>query len=204
MTDFAVIQAVSAELRRQIIDVLGTTPDADFGIEGDEDRIALESPGSTLAAGTVASLYLYHVEIDGHLRNQRPLPDRSADDLFRKPPLPLRLRFLFTPVGDEEATNLFLLGRVLQHFHDSPAFSTLDGTAVGDSHGGASSRLKVRIDLLPMAELTQLWSAFTTPFRLSISLLVEVVAIDSARLPVRLPRTEEVAVGYGQSGRRQK
>jgi Pvc16 N-terminal domain len=201
MSDFSVVQAVSGELRRQIVTVLDSTPDSDFGIDGNIDRIVLESPATTMPDNTVASLFLHHLEIDGHLRNQRMLPDRAESDLFRKPPLPLRLRFLFTPMGEEEETNLLLLGRVIQHFHDSPVFDTVLGTPVGNSHGGAPARLKVRIETPPLGELTNLWSAFSTPLRLSVTLAVEIVAVESGRAPVQMPRAAELIAGYGQKPR---
>lgn len=202
MSEFSVIQAVGGELRRQIVEILDTTPDSDFGLDGDPDRVALESPGATLASGTVASLYLYHLDIDGHLRNQSPLPSRDEPDRFRRPPLPLKLRFLFTPVNDDEETNLLVLGRVIQHFHDSPTFDAVLGRALGDSFGGAPATLRVRIEMLPLADLTQLWSALSTSFRLSVTLMVDIVAIDSGRVPMQTVRIGELVAGFGQSGRR--
>jgi Pvc16 N-terminal domain len=201
MAEFSIVQAISGELRRQIVTILDATPDSDFGIDGDIRRLVLESPAATVADDTVASLFLHHIEIDGHLRNQRLLPDRATADLFRKPPLPLRLRFLFTPLGEEEATNLLLLGRVIQHFHDSPVFDTLDGLPVGDSHGAAPARLRVRIETPPLAELTQLWSALSTTLRLSVTLAIEIAAVDSGRAPVQMPRATEMVAGYGLTGR---
>ena len=91
MSNFSVIHDVTLELRRQIFEALATTPDTDFGITS-IDSLTLGSPGETLDNLTVASLFLYHLEIDAHLRNQRLLPDAGRDDRFHRPPLPLRLR----------------------------------------------------------------------------------------------------------------
>ncbi len=147
MSDFAVIQAISVELRRQIIVALDETPDNDFGVDGNVDKVIFDSPAAAVEGQPLASLYLYHIGIDGHLRNQRPLPDATADDLFRRPPLPLRLRYLFTPL-DAEDTNQLLIGRVMQHFYDRPGFETLSGEPLGDSHGGAPARILVRFEML--------------------------------------------------------
>ncbi len=196
MSNFSVIHDVSIELRRQIFEALAVTPDTDFGVTS-IDRLTLMSPGEILDNNTVASLFLYHLEIDAHLRNQRPLPDASRDDRFHRPPLPLRLRYIFTPVGDE-ATNQLLLGRVLQHFHDFPSFVSLNGTPIGNSRGGASSELRVVPDLLPVEQLTQLWNAFSVPYRTAISLLVEVIAVDSGLPPEQRRRVEDLLPGIGQ------
>ncbi|MGD9749796.1 MAG: Pvc16 family protein [Acidimicrobiia bacterium] len=196
MSDFSIVQAVSLELRRQIVSTLETTPDNDFGIDGTLERIALESPATTLGDSVLASLYLYHLSIDEHLRNQRLLPDTSADDLFRRPPLPLRLRYLFTPVDDDETTNHLLIGRVAQHFHDRPGFDSLSTEPLGDSFGGAPPRILVRLEMLEIDQLTQLWSALASTWRLTLPLLIETAAIDSAQPPRQVRRVTQSAAGY--------
>ncbi len=201
MSNFSIIQDVSLELRRHIVEVLEMTSDTNFNINGDVDKISLLSPGETLENSVIASLYLYHLDIDKHLRNQRPLPDPNADDLFHRPPIPLQLRYLFTPVDDSEATNQLLLGRVIQHFHDFPNLATIAGTPIGDSFGGASPELRVRPDMLSLEQLAQMWNAFSAPFRVSLSLLVEVVAIDSGRPPMQVRRIDQLVPAVGQMGR---
>jgi len=196
MSNFSIIHDVSIELRQQIFDALAATPDTDFGVSSVE-RVTLMSPGETLDNNIVASLFLYHVDIDTHLRNQRPLPDARRDDRFHRPPLPLALRYIFTPVGDE-AQNQLLIGRVLQHFYDFPSFSTVAGVPIGNSRGGAATELRVAPDLLPVEQLTQIWNAFSTPYRTAISFLVDVVAIDSGLPPLQRRRVEELLPTVGQ------
>ena len=201
MPGFGVIQNISVELRQQIFDALESTPDTDFNLGESVDRISLQSP-SEMTGGDgnspIASLYLYHIEIDKHLRNQPPLPDRARDDEYRKPPLPLKLRYLFTPEADEETYNQLLLGRVLQHFHDFPDFSTVSGQLIGDAIGGASPEIRVKPDLLSIEQLSQLWSAFSEPYRIALSLVVEVVAVDSGQPPHRRRRVGEFITGIGE------
>jgi hypothetical protein len=201
MSSFSIVHDTSLELRRQVFEALRTTVDVDFALGDDLDRITLQPPGDTLDDSAIASLYLYHVDLNQHLRNQPPLPDRAADDLFRRPPLPLQLRYLFTPVDADDLTNQLLLGRLLQHFHDFPSFATLSGEPIGDSHGGASRELRVRPDLLSIEQLAQLWNALSTPYRVAVSLMVEVLAVDSAQPPARRPRTEALVTVIGRGGR---
>ncbi len=198
MAGFGVIRDISRELRGQVFAALEATPDVDFALDGVLARLSLQPPADGLDASVIASLYLYHVEVDKHLRNQRRLPDRTAEDLFRNPPLPLQLRYLFTPVSEDEETNQLLLGRIIQHFHDYPTVALLEGTPLGDSHGGASPALRVRPDLLTLEQLSQIWNAFSRPYRVAVSLLVEVVAIDSGLPPVRGTRVVEMASATGK------
>lgn len=199
MAGFGIIRDLSRELRRQIFDALEATPDVDFSLDGVISRLSLSRPVGSLDSAVVASLYLYHFEVNRHLRNQRPLPDDTDADQFRKPPLPLQLRYLFTPVTDDEETNQLLIGRVMQHFHDAPSVAVLEGSPLGDSFGGASPSLRIRPDLLSLEQLSQLWNAFSEPYRVAISLLVEVVAIDSGRPPTHTGRVEELLAGTGQT-----
>lgn len=199
MASFALLQDVSAELRRQIFDALEATPDTDFGLQGSIDRITLQSPGATLPSNVVASLYLYHLEIDPNLRNQPYLPDRASADLFRRPPLPLQLRYLFTPIDSDEALNQLLLGRVLQHFHDFPSFADAAGTPIGDAFGSASPEVRVKPDLLSLEQLSQMWNAFSQPYRVALSLLVEVVALDSGQPPRRRGRVGDLLSVTGKA-----
>lgn len=198
MAGFGIISDLSVELRRQIFEALQATPDTDFGLAGSIDRITLGSPGQDFESGTAASLYLYHVEINQHRRNQLPLPDRARSDSFRKPPLPLELRYLFTPLADDETINQLLLGRVLQHFHDFPSFDSVSGAVIGDAFGGGSPELRVKPDLLSLEQLAQMWNAFSTPYRIALGLLVEVVAVDSALPAERRPRVDSMLLAAGK------
>ncbi|MGV8937569.1 MAG: DUF4255 domain-containing protein [Allorhizobium sp.] len=174
----------------------------DFDLGAGVEKISLVSPGEKISDDTIASLYLYHLDIDKFQRNQKLLADPVSERAFRRPPLPLQLRYLFTPVGDDEPTNHLVLGRVMQHFHDNPVFSTLSGVPVGNSFGGASREIRVRPDMLSLEQLTQMWSAFSSPYRAAVSFLVEVVAIDSGQPPVEIVRSGEVIPATGLMGRR--
>lgn len=197
MSSFAIVQETSLELRHQIFEALDTTPDTNFGLNGDIDRIQVAPPGDDLPNGTLAALFLYHIDIDRHLRNQRSLPDRSDAALQRRSPLPLQLRYLFIPVDADETMNHLVLGRVLQHFYDNPMVTSLQGTALDDNFGGASPALRVKPDMLSVEQLSQIWNALSTPYRLSAGLLVEVAAVDSGEPARHAPRVEELLVATG-------
>lgn len=200
MSSFSIIQDTGLELRRRIVAALDATPDTDFGLTGNLDRIRIAPPNGDLPSGTLASLFLYHLDIDRHLRNQRPLPDRESASIQHKPPLPLLFRFIFTPVDDADTVNHLILGRVLQYFHDNPFVATIAGQPLDDSFGGAAPVLRVKPDMLTVEQLTQLWNALSTPFRLSVSFLVDIAAVDSADPPRHAPRVDELLAATGIAG----
>jgi hypothetical protein len=197
MARFTVIGDVTLELRRQIYTALKTATDVSFNLPSETQAIFIGPPDSDeIDSQAIAALYLYHVVPSKHLRNQRPLPDPANPGRFRRPPLPLELRYLLVPHVESEVGHQHL-GRIIQHFHDEGSFNTLSGAPIGDSFGGASERLRISIDPLSMDQLAHFWGAIPTPFRLSLGLLVEVVAIDSAAPPDALPRVDEMFVVTG-------
>lgn len=196
MPDFQIIQSISDELRRQIVTTLDTVPGASFGLAGDIDRISLQPPDQPMGTDIVASLYLYHIDIDGHLRNQPAIPDRTAGDLWHQPPLPLRLHYLLTPFGDEDATNQVIAALVIQHLHDNPTFDTVGEQVLDDENGAAPLSLRARFAPLTPEAKTQLWSAFNTALRLSLTLVVEIVGLASGRAPRSVPRIGQTGTTY--------
>jgi hypothetical protein len=197
MSGFNVIHDVSNELKQQVFIALQNTPGTSFALSAGADSITLEAPQDNLADQIVLSLFLYHIDIDKHLRNQRALPDRTRDDQFRKPPLPLQLRFLVTPMDPVAETNHSLLGRIIQHFHDTPVITALGTSPLTDSFGGASAELRVKPDMLSLEQLSQIWNALSTPYRLSVAFLVDIVAIDSGRAPQQIGRVDEMSTASG-------
>lgn len=197
MSGFNIIHDVSIELRSQLFGALQATPGSDFSLTSAAASITLDPPQDDLASTVRASLFLYHIERDKHLLGQRPLPHRTRDDLFYNPPLPLQLRFMFTPLAGSEEDNLSIVGRVLQHVHDTPNITSLRGIPMDDSRGAASAVLRMRPDFLSLEQLTQMWNALSQPYRLSVAFLVEIVAIDSGLPARRAGRVRELTQGIG-------
>ena len=71
---------------------------------------------------------------------------------------------------------------------------------MGDSLGAAAPELRVRHDVMAIDQLTNIWSAFSQPFRLSIAFEVEVVAVDGGLPPRIAPRVEEMVRAVGKVG----
>lgn len=177
MPSFSVLLDISQELQAQVIAALESVSDAD--LSASTSTILLSPPSGDLPDAAAAILYLYHIAIDPYLRNQRLLADAVDPSLFIRPPLPLQLRFLFVPLTKKEDTNQLMLGRVIQHFHDQPTFRPTPGSALATNRGGVPEMIRVRPDFMGFEPLSQLWTAFSRPFRLSAGFLVDIAAVDS-------------------------
>lgn len=196
MPRFSVLHDISRALQSQIIGALGSAPDVSF--DADDTTIVLQPPSEGLGTDVQAALYLYHIAIDPHLRNQQRLPDGADPSLFIRPPLPLQLRYLFVPLGEVEADNQLLLGRVLQHFHDAPTFRPAPGSPLAVNRGGVPETLRVRVEFAGFEALSQLWSALSRPFRLSAGFMVDIAALDSAAGSQAIPRVAQTATTTGR------
>lgn len=195
MSSYTIIHDITLELRRRIHAALLSAPDADLGMTTPETDITLSLPTNDMAGSPRLSLYMYYVEPDGTLRNQRLLEVSATDQRF--PPLALQLHYLITPLADEEDQNHLILGRVLQHFHDAPFVDSLNGGPLDDSFGGNSNQVRIHLESLTMEQLSQIWGALNTDYRISVGYTVRVVTVDSDRGPVQAKRVREAYTVVG-------
>jgi hypothetical protein len=140
------------------------------------------------------------VEPDGHLRNQPHLPVGNTG--LRFPPLALQLRYLITPLDDEEDQNHLMLGRILQYFHDQPFLDSLNNTPLDNSFGGNSDQMRIALEPLSVEAMSQIWSALNSDYRLSIAYLVRIVAIDSGQgvIDARRVQDKQTVIGIKVRG----
>jgi hypothetical protein len=142
------------------------------------------------------SLWLYRVTRDEDRLND-PM-ERITPSLFREPPLPLRLHYLFTPVVDASTANNAeieqrVLGKVLQSLYGHPLFR---GTELSSDFSGTDTELRVRLEPMSVEDATRIWNALEQPYQLSISYEVTLVKIDSEIFESNTPVTE-VIPDYG-------
>lgn len=180
MSNYTILHDTSLELRRRIHAALAAAADADFNLSTPEADITLSPPGVEVQSDPLLSLYLYHIETSGDLRNQPRLP--AGDNGLRYPPEALQARYLITPLSEEEEINQLLLGRIIQFLHDEPILDSLNGVLLDDSFGGGSGQFRLGMEKLTLEQLTQVWSALDTGYRLSLSYLVRIITIDSAQV----------------------
>lgn len=182
MSAFTIIRDVTLEIRRRVFESLNSAQDVTLNFTNETTNIVFTPPQEIPQNGARLSLYLYHIGVNGSLRNQRLLPQSGRLDEQCLPPLPLELHYLATPMDDEE-NNQLIIGRLLQFIYDQPIITTLNNEPLGESFGGGSSRLRITPELMNVDQLSQLWNAFNQPFRLSIAFQVD-VAVDSVPPPL--------------------
>ncbi len=200
MSAHTIINDVSLELRSRIFAAMNSAVGVTLGFTDESTNIVLEPPHDSPDNNTRLSLYLYHIGINNTQRNQNKLAQPGRDDELRSPPLPLELKYLATPVDDEESNQL-VMGRLLQFVYDNPRIDSLDNQPIGNSFGGGSPTLRILPDLLNVEQLSQLWNAFNQPYRLSLAFQVDIVTVDSANAPEIAPRVTDLLAVAGSKDR---
>lgn len=128
------------------------------------------------------NLFLYQVNPSAHWRNN---PPQGA------PPLGLNLYYLLTSygVGDDEIFGHHLLGLAMRILHDHPIlkrdrFSFTDATYSQLDDSDLSEQIEhVRVShqALSLEEISKIWSAFQSNYRLSVAYEASLVLINSER-----------------------
>jgi hypothetical protein len=198
MSHYAIISNVTLELRRQIFEALQATPDADFQVNDMIQDIIFDPPPDAAGGPPVLSIFLYHIEPDGHLRNQPHLT--PGPNGLRYPPLALQLYYLITPLDTAQERNQLLLGRILQHFHDNPMLTAIDGTPLDNSFGGNSPEMRIILETLTLEELSRVWYALSSTYQLSVAYKVRVVTVDSLQPESAAHRVTELHAIVGHKG----
>src|SRR3990170_5795613 len=86
----------------------------------DENSIVYDSPVDIEAnSSTRLSIFLYQIVENSFLKN---VEAEYIGDKMRFPPLTLDLYYLFTPYAKNRETELIIIEKLLQVFHDNPVF----------------------------------------------------------------------------------
>jgi hypothetical protein len=143
------------------------------------------------------SVWLYRIVRDDQRLNDPPT--RPTPFTIKRPPLPLRLHYLVTPMttrtndGDPE-TEQYLMGKVLQIFHSRPRVRGADLKA---ELAGTDAELNVRLESLSLDEISRVWEALEGSYQLSVSYEVSVIDIASAIEPEGVSPVTIVLPEYG-------
>jgi hypothetical protein len=136
-------------------------------------------------SGNQLNLFLYQTSIDAAWRNQDP-PGATPGETAQ-PPLPLVLHYLITAYGADDDDSLAhrVLGRAISTLHDHPLLGREEIANSGLANDLHLQAERVRMTPTPLSidELSRLWTAFQTHYRVSAAYEARVVLIDSARPP---------------------
>jgi hypothetical protein len=190
MSNSLAIAAVTETLRKLLDDGINMDPNIDPNSDGKLAGTAVTvrpvDRARTNMNGLQLNLFLYHTVVNTAWRNQ-DMPRQVKAGETGRPPLPLNLLYLITAYGpeDDEVLAHRLLGRAMSLLHDSPVLDPVmiqNALANNDLHQQIEH---IRITPQPMnlEELSKLWAAFQTQYRISAAYLVTVVLIESTLAP---------------------
>jgi Pvc16 N-terminal domain len=145
-----------------------------------------DTAGKSVTSDQV-NLFLFQTSLDAAWRNQ-DMPGQVQSGEAGRPPLPLNLYYLLTAYSStdpEDLTSHSLLGQAMRIFHDHPVLGAaeIQSATTHDVPGSdlqdQVERVRIVPQVLPKEEISKLWTAFMTPYRLSAAYLVPVVLIES-------------------------
>ena len=188
MSNVLAIAATTCTLRNLL---LSSVPALDTDLSDLE--VTLQPPDVARKGVTKAqlNLFLYQVVCNAAWSNL-DMPGRVRPGETAQPPLALNLHYLITAFGrgdsDNDAVNHRVLAAAMSTLHDR---AVLDGTDIQNAlpnNDLASQIERVRLTPLPQSvdELSKLWTAFQTNYRVSAAYEATVVLIDS-QAPARAP-----------------
>ena len=140
------------------------------------------------------NLYLYQVVYNAAWRNM-DMPGRTRPGETAQPALALNLHYLITAWGrgdsDSDAVSHRVLAAAMSTLHDRPVLDGNDIRNALPNNDLASQVERIRLTPLPQSvdDISKLWTAFQTNYRMSSAYEATVVLIDSqapskASLPV--------------------
>lgn len=133
------------------------------------------------------NLFLYRTEPNPALVNSDP-PSRARSGEIARPALALNLDYLVTAYGedDDETEGHRVLGRAMSVLHDHPVLGGAEIESALPESDLAEQVERVRTAPLPISldDMSKLWNAFQTQYRLSAAYHASVVLIDSTA-PIR-------------------
>lgn len=198
MSHFSILREATLALRSAVFDALSETQDVLFTFNDVATDIILSPPGENIPNTAQLSIYLYHLEPDPQMRNQPKLTQgRSA---LLKAPQAMRAYYLITPLLDLEDHNHLMMGRILQVLHDTPYLDTISTGPLDSSFGGGSPELRLSLEQMRLEDISRIWSALGSDYRLSVAYMMRSIIIDSALDPVDPARVRTSHVLFEQEG----
>jgi hypothetical protein len=141
--------------------------------------------------GTSLNLFLYRTMVNAGWSNT-DMPRSVKPGETGYPPLALDLQYLVTAYGrdaiDKDAVSHQVLGGAMSVLHDHPVLGAAEIRSALQRNDLAEQLERIRITWLPLTvdDMSRLWTAFQSQYRVSVAYEVTVVLIDSLR-PSRTP-----------------
>jgi hypothetical protein len=176
MSDYKVLADVGQSLINVLWEQIQNDPDL-FALINNSSLISLESPADhqeNTSDPALLSVYLYRITEDPFLKNRGHVEGTGGK--VRKPPMALDLYYLITPLLKAPRDQQIVLGKILQVLYDHP---TLEGPDLEGDLATSGDIVRVVFNTVPLQEVSWVWQALETPYRLSVTYTVRVTLLDS-------------------------
>ncbi|MFZ5986685.1 MAG: DUF4255 domain-containing protein [Bacillota bacterium] len=161
----------------------------------DDSFISLGSPSDVDSATVKLSMYLYYLTQSPSMRNSEKEPVVGTNE-FKYPPAYLDLYYLMTPYAKDRETEMLILGRIFQVFHEHAVLSGTD--LKGNLAQCGNDKIRISYNNLTLQDIKQLWEVFPgKPAKLSLSYLVSPVRLPAEK-SIIIPRVMERDLGVHQ------
>ena len=149
-------------------------PNCTFGVVssgGIQDAVDPADPATSV------QIFLYHVNVDPHLRNSGRLVARD----MTPPPLSVALHYLFTFWSTSAENEHLVLAWTMLHLQET---SLLDATVLSSEAGWTAEEIVQLVpEELSTSEVMRIWDTLTPKFRLSLGYVARVVRIEPTEIP---------------------
>lgn len=139
--------------------------------------VTTDSPASLSGSGSnfkKLNLFLYQVLENPFAKNQ---PWESLTDLEQRyPPLALNLYYMLTPYASDALSAHQVLSHAMTLLHDHAIVS---GAALSGSLSTTVDQLAIVLCPTTLEELTRIWNALQSPYRLSVCYEVRIALMHS-------------------------
>jgi hypothetical protein len=176
MSDYKVLADVGQSLINVLWEQIQADPDL-FALINNSSLISLESPADhqeNTSDPALLSVYLYRITEDPFMKNRGTVEGTGGK--VRKPPMALDLYYLITPLLKAPRDQQIVLGKILQVLYDHP---TLEGPDLEGGLATSGEVVRVVFNTVPLQEVSWVWQALETPYRLSVTYTVRVSLLDS-------------------------
>lgn len=160
----------------------------------DDSYISFGSPSDIDSAALTLSMYLYYLTETHNMRNseKEPIPGTNQ---FYAPPSYLDLYYLMTPYAKDRDTELLILGRIFQLFHEHAVLSGDD--LKGNLLASGNEQIRISYNNLSLQDLKQLWEVFPgKPAKLSLSYVIPAVKMPAVQAITYPIITEDPLLRY--------